>query len=135
LNIGLDDFFKLERTVTFRLPGLLGDICTLQEKVLGTTAVDISLFIAKVSSAFLPKVVYQLEEYGLPRSISKEIQRSRLFNFEDEKLDIHATISNLLEQEYEIKPYISKHGDRFDSYILDYFYSGITPQQAGQLIR
>jgi len=126
LDIGVDDFFKLERTVTFRLPGLLGDICTLQEKFLGIPANDISPFIAKVSSAFLPKVVYQLEEYGLPRSISKKIHRSGMHNFEDEMLDIHATIDKLSEQKMQILTDFSKKGDRFELYILEYFYAGIT---------
>lgn len=126
LDIGVDDFFKLERTVTFRLPGLLGDICTLQEKFLGTPANDISPFIAKISSAFLPKVVYQLEEYGLPRSISKKIHRSGLHNFEDEKLDVHATINKLSAQKSQILLHFSEEGDRFELYILEYFYEGIT---------
>lgn len=126
LDIGVDDFFKLERTVTFRLPGLLGDICVLQEKLLGAPANDISPFIAKVSSAFLPKVVYQLEEYGLPRSISKIIHRSRLHDFEDEQLDIHAAINKLLQKKDKILAYFNSQGDRFELYILNYFYEGIT---------
>lgn len=125
LDIGVDEFFKLERTVTFRLPGLLGDVSTLQEKFLGAPANDVSPFIAKVSSAFLPKVVYQLEEYGLPRSISKKIHSSGLHNFEDEKMDIHATIEILSKQKNSILAIFAASGDRFDSYILDYFFAGI----------
>lgn len=128
LDIGVDDFFKLERTVTFRLPGLLGDICTLQEKLLGAPPNDVSLFIAKVSSAFLPKVVYQLEEYGLPRSIAKKMHRWGLHDFEDEQLDIHATLARLLDQEGHIRARFSSQPDRFDRYILDYFFAGITPR-------
>lgn len=125
LDIGVDDFFKLERTVTFRLPGLLGDVCVLQEKLLGAPTNDISPFIAKISAAFLPKVVYQLEEYGLPRSISKMIHRSGLHDFEDEQLDIHDTLKKLSQQKECILSYFRENGDRFELYILDYFYEGI----------
>ena len=129
LDIGVDDFFKLERTVTFRLPGLLGDICTLQEKLLGAPPNDISLFIAKISSAFLPKTVYQLEEYGLPRSVSKKIHCSGIHNFEGEQQDIHATINELLQNKESILTNFTENGEQFELYILKYFYEGITHRQ------
>jgi hypothetical protein len=51
--------------------------------------------------AFLPKNVYLLEEYGLPRMISKKIQLSGLINIEDNDIDLHSIIDNFNELTYE----------------------------------
>lgn len=91
-----------------------------------TAKVDVSSFILKVSNAFLPKLVYELEEYGMPRMLSKKIHQSRLVNMEDESMSIHNIIDkfnsigieNLKHEVYNLHP--------FDLYILDYFYDGIS---------
>ncbi|MFL0182715.1 DEAD/DEAH box helicase, partial [Tenacibaculum maritimum] len=84
LDIGLDDFFKLERKITFKLSALLTDVNNLQKEIL-TENYDISKFIGYVSNAFLPPVVFQLEEFGLPRMISKKIHKSKLINFHNKE--------------------------------------------------
>ena len=81
-EIDLDKFFELERVVTFKLSALLSDINTLQSKILDNRY-NISSFVYRLSHAFLPPVVYQLEEYGLPRMISRKIQESGLMDFEN----------------------------------------------------
>src|SRR5690606_26346015 len=91
-NVGIDDFFKLERNVSFKFSSLVKDVNTLQKEILKSKKYDISPFVAYVSHAFLPSVVFQLEEYGLPRMISKKIQESKLINFYDSNLTIHKTI-------------------------------------------
>src|SRR5690606_33019988 len=91
-NVGIDDFFKLERNVSFKFASLIKDVNTLQKEILKDKKYDISPFVAYVSHAFLPSVVFQLEEYGLPRMISKKIQESKLINFYDSNLTIHKTI-------------------------------------------
>ncbi|WP_121418842.1 DEAD/DEAH box helicase, partial [Pseudomonas aeruginosa] len=95
LDIGVDKFFDLERKVTFKLASLLGDVNTIQKEIFGDAAVDVSPFVSKVSHAFLPKVVYQLEEYGLPRMISKKINSAQLIDFENDGLDIYGAIKEL----------------------------------------
>ena len=87
---------------------------------------DISPFIAKISHAFLPSVVYQLEEYGLPRMISKKVHRSKLINFFDSELTIHKAIDlfNQIGKNKLIEE--TKRLDDFDIYIINYFYDGIT---------
>ncbi|OHE08976.1 MAG: hypothetical protein A2513_03085 [Sulfurimonas sp. RIFOXYD12_FULL_33_39] len=124
--IKIDMFFLLERNATFKLSALLGDINTLQKVIFKNKNVDISPFISKVSHAFLPSVVYQLEEYGLPRMLSKKIHIAKVINFEDETLNIHSAINifNKLSIEY-IKSKVVTF-DEFDLYILDYFYDGIS---------
>ena len=75
------------------------------------------------SHAFLPRTVYQLEEFGLPRMISKKIQKSRIYSFTTE-LTIHQVIDDLnnigLERISQIETLLD-----FDRYILTYFFDGI----------
>jgi hypothetical protein len=123
-NVGIDDFFKLERNVSFKFSSLVKDVNTLQKEILKSKKCDISTFVSYVSHAFLPSVVFQLEEYGLPRIISKKIQESKLINFYDSNLTIHQTIEIFNELGIEIiKEKVDL--DEFDKYILDYFYDGI----------
>lgn len=123
-NVGIDDFFKLERNVSFKFSSLVKDVNTLQKEILKNKNYDISSFVAYVSHAFLPSVVFQLEEYGLPRMISKKIHESALINFYDSNLTIHQTIEIFNELGIET---ILKNVDldEFDKYILEYFYDGI----------
>jgi len=125
-SIKIDMFFQLERNVTFKLSALLSDINILQKIIFKDKHIDISPFISKISHAFLPSVVYQLEEYGLPRMLSKKIHLARVIDFEEEELNIHSIIEifNKLGMDY-IKEKVTSF-DEFDSYILDYFYDGIS---------
>jgi len=100
------------------------DINILQKEILNNDT-DVSLFISKISHAFLPSVVYQLEEYGLPRMVSRKLHKNNIINFLDEGLTIHKVVENfhqigresLLSQSFF---------DSFDKYIIEYFYDGIT---------
>lgn len=126
LNVGIDQFFKLERHVTFKLSSLLHNLNTIQKEVLPEYSVDISPFVAKTAHAFLPSVVYHLEEYGMPRMISKKIHHEGVIDFLDDDLTVHSTI--------DIFRGINRDGlkdrvatlDHFDRYIVDYFYAGIS---------
>lgn len=123
-DVSIDEFFKLERNVTFKFASLLKDVNTLQKELLKNRNYDISRFIAYISHAFLPSVVFQLEEYGLPRMISKKIQAANLIDFYDQELTIHEAILrfNLLGIE-AVKTYCIL--EPFENYIIDYFYEGI----------
>lgn len=124
IEIGIDDFFNLERNVTYKLSSVLNDINVLQKSILKTNN-DISPFITKLSYAFLPPLVYQLEEYGLPRMISRKIHESNLINFLDTELKIHDCINRF--KSLGKASVIQKVNtlDNFDKYILEYFYDGI----------
>ncbi len=128
LDIGIDKFFKLERTVTFKLAALLNDINVINKTVSPDKGVDISPFINKITNAFLPATVYQLEEYGLPRMMTKKIHVSGLINFENSELTLHSSLQLLREIGiHEVSAAVNIFSD-FDHYILDYFYQGITPR-------
>lgn len=125
-NISIDNFFGLERVVTYKLAAALNDINTIQKKVINDASVDISPFIYKVSHAFLPTVVYQLEEYGLPRMITRKIHDSSLINVEDPKLDLHTAIDAFRQIGVSSITQHVESLDAFDIYILKYFYEGIS---------
>ena len=123
-EIGVDDFFKLERKVTFKLASLLSDVNILQKEILKDKSYDISRFVSLASHAFLPSVVYQLEEFGMPRMISKKIHNDKLINFYDKDLNIHKALDLFntigIEKTLSINTLTT-----FDKYIIEYFYDGI----------
>lgn len=124
-EIDIDDFFKLERTITFKLSALLSDANELHRMIVNSS-VDISAFIGRMSRAFLPSAVYHLEEYGLPRMISKKIHASGLVDFLDPEMDLLAALERFnhlgLEEVLAIKSLGS-----FDRYVIKFFFHGITP--------
>lgn len=124
-DIGIDLFFKLERKVTFKLSSLLHNVNEIQKVVLSDEHIDISPFIYKASYAFLPRVVYHLEEYGLPRMISKKIHNSRIIDFWEDNLQIHEAIERFHNFSYNELTGFVKDLDPFDEYIIKYFYEGI----------
>lgn len=126
-DISIDDFFKLERTLTFKFASLLKDVNTLQKEILKHKNYDVSRFISYISHAFLPTVVFQLEEYGLPRMISKKIHKSGVINFYDKDLNLHKSIEtfNSLDIDYIVE---KAKLTEFEKYILAYFYDGISTE-------
>ncbi len=123
-DIGIDDFFKLERNITFKLSATFNDINILQKKMLEKPT-DISPFISKLSHAFLPPLVYQLEEYGLPRMITKKIHQAKIINFEHPEVELHIVLNIFKTIPLDILIDLVPDLDTFDKYILSYFYDGI----------
>ncbi len=125
-NVDVNTFFTLERNVTFKLSAILNDINIIQKAILKSEKIDISPFISKVSHAFLPPVVYLLEEYGLPRMISKKICMSGVIDLENPKLGIHEAIDIFNHIGENTLCDIILGLDSFERYILNYFYDGIS---------
>ncbi len=123
-DIGIDEFFKLERNITFKLSATFNDINILQKKMLEKPT-DISPFISKLSHAFLPPLVYQLEEYGLPRMITKKIHQANIINFEHPEIELHIVLNIFKTIPLDILITLVPDLDVFDKYILSYFYDGI----------
>lgn len=127
-DVGVDDFFKLERKVTFKLASIVGDINILQKEILKEKGYDISRFMSWCAHAFLPGTVYQLEEFGLPRMISKKIHQSGIYNFTRDNLTIHQVLDDLNDIGFEKISKIETLME-FDLYILEYFFDGIKINQ------
>lgn len=124
-NVSIEDFFKFERNATFKLASLVHDVNILHKEIIGNTNADVSPFISKLSHAFLPTVVYQLEEYGLPRMISRKIQNSGLIDFSNQDLTIHSVIEIFNKIGLATLRNRVLYLDRFDIFVLKYFYQGI----------
>lgn len=108
-----------------KFSALLNDLNTLQKRILKNKQYDISKFIKWCSNAFLPKVVFQLEEYGLPRIISKKIHESKVIDFYDSDLTIHKVVEKFNEIGKKMTIETTSNLDEFDKYILNYFFDGI----------
>ncbi|MBN9525697.1 MAG: DEAD/DEAH box helicase [Alphaproteobacteria bacterium] len=123
-DVDIDDFFKLERTMTFKLAALLSDTNELHKMIINPS-VDISAFIGRMSRAFLPSAVYHLEEYGLPRMISKKIHLSGLIDFQDPSMDLLRAIDRFKSLGKDAVLAIRSLGP-FDRYVVRFFFNGIT---------
>jgi len=128
-GIGIEEFFRLERAVTFKLSALLGDVNELH-KIIVNPSIDISGFVGRMSRAFLPSAVYHLEEYGLPRMISKKIHRAGLLNFEDSDMDILQALERLKSLGVDAVAAIESLRS-FDRYVVRFFFDGITLDNPG----
>ena len=125
LDIGIDQFFELEKNATFKLASLLNDVNVLQKNILNEN-IDITPFIGKVSNAFLPPLVYQLEEYGLPRMLSRKIHELGVIDLERNEIEIHDVLESFTNMSIEHQARLNVSFDSFDRYIFDYFLEGIT---------
>lgn len=128
-DIGIDQFFELERNTTFRLSSLLGDVQIIHNKMNPESPIDVSLSISKLSHAFLPVSVFQLEEYGLPRMLSRKIHEAEILDFEKESLSVHDSIAALRDIGFDSLRKQVGELDDFDIYILEYFYEGIETEE------
>lgn len=133
-DIGIDLFFELERNTTFRLASLLGDVHTIHNRMRPRKTVDLTLAISRLSHAFLPAIVYQLEEYGMPRMISKKIQSARVLDLEDQTVEVHEILERFRTIGRESLVRSVGDLDEFDIYIIRYFYEGIEFQR-GRLVK
>jgi hypothetical protein len=126
-GIDIEEFFKLERTVTFKLSALLNDANELH-KIIVNPSVDISGFVGRMGRSFLPNAVYHLEEYGLPRMLSKKIHKAGLINFEDPEMDLQRALERF---KYLGKDAVLAIGslDHFDRYVVRFFFDGITADE------
>ncbi|HGE6082664.1 TPA: helicase, partial [Vibrio cholerae] len=124
-HIGIDEFFELERKATFKLSSLLNEINIIQQELYPERSIDISSFASKVSHAFLPPNVYTLEEYGLPRMISKKIHESKIIDLESDEFSIHDILDLFNKLGYDQMVQRVVDLDYFDKYILKHFYEGI----------
>jgi hypothetical protein len=123
-EIGIEEFFELERNTCFRLGPLLGDVQTIFNAVREWEQIELAPAISKFCHAFLPKPVYQLEEYGLPRMLSRKLHFSGVIDLEQPR-EVHDAIVQLKNIGLDHVLAQTKTTDDFDKYILKYFFDGI----------
>lgn len=122
--INIDNFFEYERRVSFELVSVIGKFCTIL-KYIRSDSPDISKFVFSASHAFLPKLVYELEEYGLPRVMSRKIHLSGMIDLMRDEVSINEVIDEFLilgqdalKQQLQLS--------MIETYILSYFFQGIS---------
>lgn len=126
-GISYENLFSAERYLSYNLCSTLS-VINILKKLLDPTSPDISLFIGKAANVFLPKLVFQLEEYGLPRMISRKIQDSGLINLEDDSVEISEIITQFNNIGREKIIHSLNNLLPFDEFIINYFYDGICQQ-------
>lgn len=123
-DLGIEHFFKIEKLINYNLSNFLKSVESIYNKKNGSN-LNISSFIEMLSHAFLPKNVFYLEEYGLPRFISKKINDSKLIDLESMELEINEVIGKFVEIGYEDLIDQVQSLDLFDEYVIKNFYDGI----------
>ena len=124
-DIGIEEFFRLERNTTFKLASLLGDVCTIYNRLNQGREIELAPALSKLAHAFLPSVVYQLEEYGVPRMVSRKIHAAGVLDLENSAVDIRGVLQEFRALGIGSLQKAVGDLDDFDNYILRYFYEGI----------
>ncbi|HCR0123354.1 TPA: hypothetical protein OMS05_003646, partial [Enterobacter hormaechei] len=128
-NITINELFELERNLTFKLSSLLNDVNVLLNELIPNRNTDISPFIYKTSNAFLPPIVYQLEEYGLPRMITKKIDDALNLDLDNEELTLHTILDHLKTLNYVFGLSGLIGASMIEEYIMNNFFDGVTYSQ------
>ncbi|EAP1414893.1 hypothetical protein D6F23_23695, partial [Salmonella enterica] len=123
------ELFELERNLTFKLSSLLNDVNVLLNELIPNRNTDISPFIYKTSNAFLPPIVYQLEEYGLPRMITKKIDDALNLDLDNEELTLHTILDHLKTLNYVFGLSGLIGASMIEEYIMNNFFDGVTYSQ------
>lgn len=123
LEYTIEEYFKCERFLSFKVASFLNMINVIR-LTLVRKAKDLSPVIYKMRYAFLPKFVFQLEEYGLPRMISLKIHLSGAVSMDDDSITLKDLL--LLFSSSKIRYKISlMEWNEIEKFILNYFYEGI----------
>ena len=123
-RLSLDGFFSLERLVTFKLASILTDVNTINRMV-NNSVDDISPFLSRIRCAFLPPVVHDLEEYGLPRMISRKLHDAKFIRFDNPNLTLHTALDQFRNSGIHGIASVTNKLTKFDLFLLEYFLEGI----------
>ncbi|EAJ8154539.1 hypothetical protein BHV15_10290, partial [Campylobacter coli] len=127
-KIDINKYFDIERIISFDIASFFNDLNQIMQILYPEKEIDISSFVTKLSNVFLPSVVYTLEEFGLPRIISKKLHECGFINFENKELTLEQALDKFKEYTADDIINILKEKnlyDDFEDYILNYFYEGL----------
>lgn len=127
-KINISQYFDIEKAISFDIASFFNDLNQIMQILYPEKEIDISSFVTKLSNAFLPSVVYTLEEFGLPRIISKKLHQCGFIDFENNDLIIEQALSKFKKYTADDIINILKEKnlyDNFEDYILNYFYEGL----------
>lgn len=120
----VEAYFDYERKIAYKFTHFLSIFVSVYNSYYNED-IDITDCLSRISNVFLPKLVYQLEEYGLPRSLSKKIVNAGLIELDNPNMSLAGAIERFKEiGRNKLSASIpGKHA--FEDYILEHFYSGI----------
>lgn len=129
LNIKIYTYFSLEKKIIYDYSTFFNDLNILQKIIFPRKEIDFSFYITKMSHAFLPKNVFYLEEWGLPRMISKKIHQAGIINLEDDNIPFENIIKKFkteVDKDFLINK-LKEEGSffEFDDEFIEYFYEGL----------
>lgn len=124
-DVGINDFFSLERKVCFNLSSLIADAGIIYNRINQGAEINLSAALMKFSHAFLPNNVYLLEEYGLPRMLSRKLHNSRIVDLEDNGRDILDVITELKSLGHQQICERTPGLDGFDRLVVEWFLWGV----------
>lgn len=124
-DMPIEHYFDVERNMSFKFAGLMADLNVVVRSMYPAMHIDLNEWVWRASNAFLPHTVYQLEEMGLPRMLSRKIQSENLFDFERAGITLADALrffngtntAEILAKIHSTHP--------FDTYVLNYFYEGL----------
>lgn len=121
-------YFDAERHMTYEFASCVRDLCVIVSALHIEANVDLSQFAEGLSHAFLPRVVYQLEEYGLPRMLSIRMHERNIMDFETEELSLDGAIEFFMRSSPD--EVLAACGTLpFDREVLTAFYEGLPRQR------
>lgn len=85
----------------------------------------LDILMARFSSAFLPPLVFSLEEMGLPRGLSRRIHEAGLIDLERTDISMNKLLEEMQSIGMEEIIDTLKCKNTFDAYILKNFFKGI----------
>lgn len=129
LNIDIYTYCALEKNIVYEGSKFLNDFNNLQKILFRDESIDISSFTVKMSHAFLPKNIFYLEEWGLPRMVSKKIHQSGVINLEDDNIPFENIITKFktkIDKAFLINTLKNKGSFfEFDDQFIKHFYEGL----------
>ncbi|WP_300369704.1 DEAD/DEAH box helicase [Brachyspira sp.] len=120
-DFSLNNFFSYEKHITYTLHGYMSDLNILLLAI-SNEKINLSGLVSRLATSFLNISIFQLEEFGLPRMISKKISESSIIDF-NKNIELYSVIQQLKDNKDKIMEISTL--DSFDRYVLKYFYSGI----------
>lgn len=119
-----DMFFRAEKHLIYDFSAMLNDFNNAYN-LTHDSQVNIAPFLARLANAFLPAPIYQLEEFGLPRYLSKKIFDSQAIDLCSEGRTIKEVVADFKSIGFDALAERINTLSSFERYVLKCFYDGI----------
>lgn len=124
-RVPVDFIFEIEKKITYNISSVSSLLFLILSRR-GVKCSGLENLSSQLANLMMPRMVMQLEEYGLPRSLSRKINEHTSIDLQNDNLEISEIINKF--KEYGIKNLQSSIPDLhvFEKYFLQNFYEGIS---------